>query len=71
MCVGIAMHPIQHDVFQDAFHMSRATDTIEGFVVSVLEIVKSRFKSCPRFGSILRLTAKKLPYFKGTELQHR
>lgn len=65
------MDPIQDDVFQDTFHTSRAADIIQRFVVSVLEIIKSRFKSCPRFGSILRLTAKQLPYFKGSELQHR
>lgn len=62
------MHPIQDDVFQDAFHTPCATDIIERFVVSVLATFKSRFKSCPRLGSILCLTAKQLPYFKGCEL---
>jgi len=65
------MYPIQDDVFQDAFRTSRATDIIERFVVPVLAIFRSRFKSCPRFGSILSYTAKQLPYFKGSELQHR
>jgi hypothetical protein len=62
------MFPIQDDVFQDAFHTPCATDIIERFVVSVLAIFTSRFKSCQRFGSILSYTAKQLPYFKGSEL---
>jgi hypothetical protein len=69
--VGIVLHLIQQDVFQDAFHTPRAIDIFKRFVVYVLEIFKSRFKSCPRFGSILRYTAKQLPHFKDSELQHR
>lgn len=65
------MHPIQGNVFQDAFRTPRATDIIEGFVVPVLAIFRSRFESCPRFGSILSYTAKQFPYFKGSEMQHR